>query len=335
MSAHSRTPVAAALAIAFWALSSGSALAGEVTSEGGGSAMSFIATPGETNHVTLSAGQPGTLVLADTGAPLIAGPGCVALDAHTAQCAAATDVKISLGNGNDSATSLLTDPSIATDLDGGPGDDRLTGGAGADGLHGGPGADVMHGGAGTDNVLYTDSTVGVSVTMDGVANDGARGEADNVGGDIENLYGGSSADTLVANAGNNTFYGNGGADTMDGKGGRDTFFIQGADVISGGPGFDVVDYFGSMNWDVSLDGVANDGTSGEHANVAGDIEQLQGGSGNDTLIGDSKANILLGMGGSDVLEGLGGNDSLTGGGGNDTCDGGAGTDTYTTCETIS
>ena len=48
------------------------------------------------------------------------------------------------------------------------------------------------------------------------------------------------------------------------------------------------------------------------------IENAIGGSGDDTIIGNSVAN---------VLSGGGGNDTITGGGGNDTIDGGAGTNT--------
>ncbi|BBO11168.1 MULTISPECIES: M10 family metallopeptidase C-terminal domain-containing protein [Bradyrhizobium] len=48
------------------------------------------------------------------------------------------------------------------------------------------------------------------------------------------------------------------------------------------------------------------------------IDNVTGGSGNDTIIGNAIAN---------VLKGGGGNDTITGGGGNDTIDGGAGTDT--------
>jgi Ca2+-binding RTX toxin-like protein len=57
----------------------------------------------------------------------------------------------------------------------GPSRDWLVAGAGDDDMHGGHGADVIHGGSGRDHVSYTDSTLGsvrLSVTLDGVADDG-------------------------------------------------------------------------------------------------------------------------------------------------------------------
>ena len=50
------------------------------------------------------------------------------------------------------------------------------------------------------------------------------------------------------------------------------------------------------------------------------MEIVNGGTDNDSLIGDSGANVLQGNGGDDVLDGGLGADSLTGGGGADTAD---------------
>jgi len=48
------------------------------------------------------------------------------------------------------------------------------------------------------------------------------------------------------------------------------------------------------------------------------IENVTGGSGNDTIAGSAVANILIGGAGDDRLTGGAGNDSLTGGAGSDT-----------------
>ena len=48
------------------------------------------------------------------------------------------------------------------------------------------------------------------------------------------------------------------------------------------------------------------------------IENVTGGSLNDTITGNSLANALAGGAGNDTIEGGGGNDTLTGGAGNDT-----------------
>jgi len=45
-------------------------------------------------------------------------------------------------------------------------------------------------GAGIDAVSYSGAESSVTVTLDGQANDGARGENDLVGDDVENVFGG-------------------------------------------------------------------------------------------------------------------------------------------------
>ncbi len=57
------------------------------------------------------------------------------------------------------------------------------------------------------------------------------------------------------------------------------------------------------------------------------IENANGGSGNDTIVGNSANNILVGNGGNDNISGGDGNDTLDGGAGNDTLYGGDGNDT--------
>ena len=78
------------------------------------------------------------------------------------------------GDGNDQLTSLGGDDT----LNAGTGDDTLNSGAGNDTLDGGTGADDLAGGDGTDSTSYSTRTTSVSVTFDGVANDGST-EDDN------------------------------------------------------------------------------------------------------------------------------------------------------------
>ncbi|TWU05455.1 dockerin type I domain-containing protein [Stieleria varia] len=58
------------------------------------------------------------------------------------------------------------------------------------------------------------------------------------------------------------------------------------------------------------------------------LENIIGGPGNDTLIGNDASNIIQGGGGDDTIYGLGGNDLLLGGGGNNVIYGGRGNDRY-------
>ncbi|MHC2296375.1 M10 family metallopeptidase [Rhizobium mongolense] len=64
-----------------------------------------------------------------------------------------------------------------------------------------------------------------------------------------------------------------------------------------------------------------------HNNLASLIENVQAGSGNDTIVGNEMSNTLWGNGGNDSLDGGAGNDWLSGGGGADQLVGGSGVDT--------
>ena len=65
-------------------------------------------------------------------------------------------------------------------VDGNDGNDTVRGGTGRDVLNPGLGADVVEGGADIDEVSYEDRTVAVSVSLDGLANDGQASEGDRV-----------------------------------------------------------------------------------------------------------------------------------------------------------
>lgn len=159
-----------------------------------------------------------------------------------------TDVEnLTGGKGND----RIHGTNGANLLEGGPGDDRiygrggrdvligdvgrdhLDGGAGNDLLYGDPAlnsespvvyADVIVGGSGVDTVDYGSYDQAVVVDLDGAkGDDGARGEKDTVGRDVENIMGGYGDDVLTGNAANNVLNGGwAGADVLRGRGGDDT-----------------------------------------------------------------------------------------------------------------
>jgi Ca2+-binding RTX toxin-like protein len=217
---------------------------------------------------------------------------------------------------------------------GGTGEDTLNGNAGNDQLDGGSAADRLDGGSGADTVTYM-GRGSVTVSIDGVANDGNSGDGtattarDNVLTSVENLIGSDNSDTLTGSSAANVLYGSDGNDVLDGRAGPDRF--------SGGSGIDTVTYATRGSVKVSLDGVANDGNSGDGASptardyVSTTVENLIGGRGNDTLKGNSLANRLTGGLGADRLYGLAGSDTLIAKDGvKDTIlDGGTGTDTGT------
>lgn len=124
------------------------------------------------------------------------------------------------------------------------------------------------------------------------------------------LNGGSLNDTLLGGTGNDQLKGNAGNDLLDGG--------TGADKVFGGSGRDLASYFSRTKpLTISLDDVANDGEAGEVDNIRVDVEDVEGGAGNDVIRGNSLANQLRGNDGRDSLYGGKGNDSLTGGNGND------------------
>jgi hemolysin type calcium-binding protein len=156
-------------------------------------------------------------------------------------------------------------------IDGGPGSDNLVGGPGDDVVNGGTGNDYLEGiaygseadsagsdtyiGGGDSDVLNLDGrSEDLALSPDGVANDGAPGEGDNIGTDIASIIGGAGADTYTGNGGGNYFEGGEGNDTISGAGGDDNL-VGGAgnDRISGGDGQDVV---GGESGDDVLDGGA-------------------------------------------------------------------------------
>jgi Ca2+-binding RTX toxin-like protein len=235
-------------------------------------------------------------------------------------------------------------------LDGGAGQDSVYGDGGDDLVGGGPGADKIFGSDGTDIADYSNASGWVNASLDGNANDGSAEDQykDTIEPDVEGIQGGPQGDSLIGNDLPNILRGGDGDDQINGAGGDDILAGQsGGDTIRPGLGLDNV-YGGSdansyhpdtVTYDertnpvtVSLDDLANDGEAGENDLIASDVENLVGGSGNDTLIGNAHGNKLLGGYGNDTLVGKGGgpigpnmpstSDALEGEGGNDVLDGG-------------
>jgi Ca2+-binding RTX toxin-like protein len=213
-------------------------------------------------------------------------------------------------------------------LDGQDGNDTVQGDSGADQVHGGPGddalvggtgGDLLDGGDGSDTVDYSDANTPVFAAPDGLANDGVAQEGDNVADTVEGLLGGSSNDLLVGNGGNGILSGGAGDDILDGGGG--------SDAILGGDGLDTASYAGrTASVSVDLAASGGNGEAGENDVIAGDVESVTGGQGNDTIAGRDDTNILMGGGGNDTIDGRGADDQVFGGAGNDTEMGGAGAD---------
>ncbi|WP_370631478.1 hypothetical protein, partial [Methylosinus sp. Sm6] len=234
---------------------------------------------------------------------------------------------------NGSTNAVVTVGGVAEDMirnienvTGGSGDDVLSGddlanvlngGDGNDTLKGGGGADTLDGRAGVDTADYSDKTASVVVTLNGATNATVRvgGVDEDTIRNIENVTGGSGADTLTGDELANVLNGGGGNDTLKGGGG--------ADILDGGDGVDTADYSDkTASVTVTLNGAANASVTvgGAGEDVIRNIENVTGGSGNDILKGDDLANVLPGGDGNDILKGDGGTDTLDGGAGVDALD---------------
>jgi hypothetical protein len=137
--------------------------------------------------------------------------------------------QLDLGAGDDSAT-LDTRSGVLNTLSGGSGDDDFDIGrsSGADVVNGGEDQD----GDDLDTVTYASrpfaatATTGVTISLDGVANDAASGEGDNVQADLEKLIGTSRNDSLTGSAGRDTLEGGLGVDSFAGNAGVDNFRLR-------------------------------------------------------------------------------------------------------------
>jgi Ca2+-binding RTX toxin-like protein len=200
---------------------------------------------------------------------------------------------------------------------GGAGDDRLTGG---ESVRGGDGDDALIAGSGHDP---EDPFAWGYAILEG-------GPGDDV------LTGGANGDELCGDVWNAFFHAHGypacqgsGADRLDGGGGDDLLVGGGGtDAFAGGAGRDRISYNDGdhASVEVTLDGVADDGSPGERENVTG-FEVVEGTGAGDLLVGSAGDELLIGDFGADRIEGGAGDDRFQAGPGDDTFFGGAGVDT--------
>jgi ABC-type transport system substrate-binding protein len=265
----------------------------------------------------------------------------------TASLAAGT----SSGEGNDTLDGVeaLFGSDYGDTLVGDAGDNALIGNAGSDEIDGaggndyldaGAGDDTMDGGAGFDSASFFSAPGPVTASL---ATGTATGDGTDTFSDVEQVQGGSFADTLyggpgdgwlfgnagddtiVGGSGNEFLFGNGGNDVINGGDGDD-FLAPGAgnDTLNGGAGFDKAAY-----WDaggpITVSLVTNTST-GDGTDSLADLEGAHGGNYDDTLTGRSASDELFGNGGADAVYAGAGGDVLNGGDGDDRLYGEAGDD---------
>src|SRR4051812_36163242 len=202
------------------------------------------------------------------------------------------------------------------------------------------GAYVITSGGGVDHVTSSPArTAPFTANLGGGDDEFFGGQ----GGDV--VHGGDGEDRLYGLEGNDQLYGEGGADNPDGGAGNDlvdggagddglekSLGVSndpgvGGDTYVGGPGKDTLFLDNhAQGVTISLNGAADDGTSGEGDNVGSDIEEIEGTDGNDSFTGSAGPDGFYGRSGNDTIRGGGGDDNLRGAGGDDSIFGDAGND---------
>jgi len=245
-----------------------------------GESVAFVASPGETNDLQHSI-TGGVVTARDEAATLVAGPGCIAIDAHEVQCSAVTvstlgDTLIFLDDQDDVATIL-------------------------------GGSAVVYGGAGNDHLSSCDDCPTSLFGEDG--DDTINGNSAPFG----DLAGGRGDDLITGSTRRDSIWGGPGNDTISGGDGDDNLRPgSGNDVVDGGSGDDslLFDYFAPHGVEVRLPA----GTAGgQGSDTVVGLELVYGTNKADRLVGNADDNFLNGLGGMDILIGGGGNDSLYGG----------------------
>ncbi|HEY5865194.1 MAG TPA: calcium-binding protein [Candidatus Tectomicrobia bacterium] len=263
------------------------------------------------NNITVSRNAAGNILVNGGAVTVVGGTPSVANTALVQSFGQGGNDRITL----DQANGALP----RANLFGGAGNDTLTGGAGNDMLFGQSGNDTLLGNGGFDFLFG--------------------------GSENDTLTGGDADDQVFGESGNDRMIWNPGDDTDLNEGGIDTDTVE----VNGGNGDEVftatangtrvrfdrlnpapfsIDIGTSENLVLNANG-GNDSFSAT-GNLAALIQiTVDGGAGNDTLLGSNGADVLLGGDGDDFIDGQQGNDTARMGAGNDTFqwDPGDGSDT--------
>jgi Ca2+-binding RTX toxin-like protein len=166
---------------------------------------------------------------------------------------------------------------------GGGGSDTLIGNSGTNWLLGWGSSDSLFGGEGDDWASYAGAPSSVTVNLAAGTTSGGHG-SDNLTG-IENVLGSSFNDSILGNTSANVLNGAGGDDTLDGG--------NAADWAS----------YANATGSVTVDLVTGRSTGADGNDSLIRIEAVLGGNFDDSLLGDSLANTLEGGLGNDTLVG--------------------------------
>lgn len=314
----------------------------------GGSYIGFSNVTGSEFDDALDGDDGANTIITGSGADVVnAGAGDDKVFAQSTITSSTGHKTVDLGAGDDQLN--VSAGSAHLQALGGDGDDSffvlsgsaaISAGAGNDNLlvfaNGvlGPNGFELHGDAGDDSL----ELFGEGLLDGGAGNDLAfisTASANLITGvsgvltllDIENISGSNLDNTFVGNGVANILNARNGNNTLTGNGGDDTLIAgDGDDVFDGGAGVDTAVMIGTGGANVDLTILTAQAT-GQGSDTFIGIENLTGGAGSDSLIGDAANNVLDGgSAGSDDLNGGGGDDTLISFSGVGFLDGGAGDD---------
>jgi Ca2+-binding RTX toxin-like protein len=259
--------------------------------------------------VTGTSGDNRISVSRDASGNIRVNGGLVFISGGTPTSANTTLIRVFGGNGADELViDEINGAMPAANLFGEGDDDTLIGGSAADVLNGGSGHDTLLGGAGADMLLGGD---GNDTLTGGDGDDQVFGEGDddrmiwNPGDDTDLNEGGIGTDTVEVNGGN-------GAETFTttANGTRVRF-----DRVTPAPF--AIDIGTSEKLVLNANG--GDDNFSATGNLAALIQiTVDGGAGNDTILGSNGADILFGGDNDDFIDGQQGNDVVFLGADNDT-----------------
>ncbi|MEB3277878.1 MAG: Ig-like domain-containing protein, partial [Lyngbya sp.] len=192
------------------------------------------------------------------------------------------------------------------------GNDTVVGSADDDLLFGDDGNDSLLGSDGSDTIISSNGSQDLAAAANLENNDFVYGHQSNdllQGGPGEDMmYGGKQDDFTYAGQSNDMVFGDEGSDTLYGDEGNDTLIGDTADEN------DVEAERGLAGMiDFMWGGAGDDSLNGGRSN-----DTLSGGVGNDTVRGGKEDDLVYGEAGSDLMYGDLGNDQLCGNEGNDT-----------------
>ncbi|HXV43898.1 MAG TPA: hypothetical protein VEC96_12605, partial [Anaerolineae bacterium] len=309
----------------------------EVANLTGGTGSNDFTVSGWTGTGTLNGGSNTDTVISTNDADFTLINTSLVVSGGANFTLATIEQAILTGGGSDNIINAGVFTAGSVTLSGLGGNDNLTGGSGNDTLTGGPGDDTLTGGAGNDTYPFdadsalgsdtisdasgTDeldfsatTTLGVTINLSSTAVQVVNGNLTltlSAGNSIENLIGTSQDDSITGNSLNNTLNGDDGDDIYI----FDTDSPQGSDTIDEtGGGVDTLDFSSTTGQNIAIN-LNTFSAQTVNANLTltlppvlfifPTVENIIGGSLNDTLTGNGLNNIIIGGPGNDTMNGGG------------------------------